>query len=307
MTDNRPPLLVEPLRTDRLDLTPLDPAADARSLHLMLGDPEVHRYDTDARASVSVVETESRLRLQVMTNGGASWAIRRRSGAAIGTIGVYADQGTTIRGVGWSLASSYWRQGITSEAARVVVPFLLRQAGVDGLEAWMDSRNLASVAVARRAGMSERGRLPRVYRDHVAQTVVMARAAVPTDPDVLGVAPTLVVADVSGTVRLLQAVLGLHVGWEVADPPTLVFLSVEPWSGSPGLRVALGTGPVHPVELVVELGISVDVVRLRVETVGLRIAAEPADEPWGRREMTFELPDGHVIRASGPSSPLGAP
>lgn len=307
MTDDRPALVIRPLRTDRLDLTPLDPAGDARSLHEMLADPEVHRYDIDARVSGSIAETESRLRLQVMTNGGASWAIRLRGGDAIGTIGVYADQGTTIRGVGWSLASTYWGQGITSDAARVVVPFLLGQAGVNGLEAWADSRNLGSVGVARAAGMSERGRLPRVYGDHVAQTVVMARAAVPADPDVLGVAPTLVVEDVSATVRLLQAVLGVHVAWEVGNPPSLVFLSVEHWSGSPGLRIAAGSGPVRPLDLVVDVGISVDVVMSRVARFGQTVVQEPANEPWGRREMAFLLPGGHLIRVSGPSSPRGAP
>lgn len=303
MTDDRPPLLVEPLRTDRLDLTPLDPAADASSLHVMLGDPQVHRFDTDARASGSVKQTEARLRLQVMTNGGASWAIRLRGAEPIGTIGVYADQGITIRGLGWSLASSYWGRGIASEAARLVVPFLLAQPGVDGLEAWTDSRNLASIAVARAGGMSERGRLPRVYRDHVAQTVVMARAAVPVDPDVFGIATTLVVEDVEETVQLLRRGLGLHVAWEVGDPPTLVFLAVGPWSGSPGIRVAKGAGPLSPTELVVDVGIAVEAVRARVAAAGLTVVEEPADEPWGRRDMMFRLPGGHSVRVSGPSSP----
>jgi len=305
VNDARPALRIESLRTDRLDLTPLDPALDAPALHAMLGNPDVHRYDTDALPSGSLAETESRLRLQVMANGGTSWAIRLHGGAAIGTIGVFADQGTTIRGVGWSLEPSYWGRRIMSEAARVVLPFLLAQAGVDGLEAWVDSRNLASLGVARAAGMTERARLPRVYPDHVAQTVVMARAAVPVDPEVLGVTPTLVVADLGETVRLLQTVLALHVSWEVPDPPTLAFLAVEPWSGSPGLRVARGSGSVRPSELLFEVGISVDKVRARVLAAGLAVVEEPADHPWSRREMSFRLPDGHLIRASGPSSPSG--
>lgn len=180
--------MVEHLQTQRLRLTPLDPDADAPALHAMLADPEVHRYDTDATPARSVAETARRLLQQVTANDGASWAIRLGEGPAIGTIGVFADQGTTIRGIGWSLARAHWRQGITSEAARTVVPYLLDQDGVDGLEAWVDSANVASLGVARAAGLAEVARLPRVYPERVAQTVVMARAAVSVDPAVFDAA-----------------------------------------------------------------------------------------------------------------------
>lgn len=302
-----PSLCIEPLTTRRLELTPLDPALDAPDLHTMLADREVHRYDTDARVSASVEETEDRLRLQVVANGGTTWSIRLKGGPPIGTIGVFADQGTPIRGVGWSLASPYWGQGIMSEAARAVVPYLLAQDGVDGLEAWVDSRNLASIGVARAAGMTERGRLPLVHTEYVAQTIVMARAAVPVDPEVFGSVPTLVVSNVEETVRLLQAVLTCHVAWAVAEPPTLVFLAFEPWSGSQGLRVAESPAAAIPTpgELLLDVGISVDTVRSRVAAAGLTVTAEPVDEPWGRREMAFLLPEGHLVRVSGPTSPPG--
>ena len=136
----RPPLDIETLRTTRLTLTPLDAAADATDLHPMLADPEVHRYDTDAEAS-AVRRRRPRVDWPVSWSRTAAPPGRSGSaeGRAIGTIGVFADQGTTIRGVGWSLARAFWREGITSEAARGVVPYLLAQPGVDGLEAWVDS------------------------------------------------------------------------------------------------------------------------------------------------------------------------
>lgn len=182
-------------------LTALDPAADASDLHDMLSDARVHRYDTDARPSTSVEETEKRLSLQVMANGGVSWVIRMRevdraTGAAraigppLGTIGVVGDQGSTTHLIGWSLAPSYWQRGITREAACAVVPYLLAQDGVDGLEAWMDSRNVASVRVALATGMTERTRLPRRCDDHMARTVVMSSpglCVVPACPSDLGV------------------------------------------------------------------------------------------------------------------------
>jgi ribosomal-protein-alanine N-acetyltransferase len=304
MTDVRPPLRIEPLRSDRLDLTPLDPAADAPDLHEMLADPEVHRYDNDAHASETIQETESRLRLQVVANGGATWAIRLRGGPAIGTIGVFADQGTRIRGVGWSLASSYWQRGFTSEAARVVVPYLLGQDGVDGLEAWVDSRNHASIGVAQAAGMTERGRLPRVYADHAAQTVVMARAARPRDPEVFGIFSTLRVTDLESTLSLLTGLLELHVAWAYPDPPTVAFLAVAPWSGSPGFQIEQAPGAtVQPQRMSFDVGITVDEVGARVRAAGLEVVEPPRDQPWVRREMTFQLPDGHRIGVSGPTMP----
>ena len=306
MSDARPPLHIEPLRSERLELTPLDPAADAPDLHEMLADPEVHRYDTDARLSESIQETESRLRLQVMANGGATWAIRVGGGRAIGTIGVFADQGTRIRGVGWSLVSSYWHRGITSEAAGVVVPYLLGQEGVDGLEAWVDSRNHASIGVAHAAGMSERGRLPRVYADHVAQTVVMARAARPRDPEVFGVFSALRVCDLAATLRLLTGLLELHVAWAYPDPPTVAFVAVAPWSGSTGFQVEQSpSARVQPQWMSFDVGVVVDDICDRVRRAGLEVVEPPHDEPWVRRELTFQLPDGHRISVSGPTMPRG--
>jgi RimJ/RimL family protein N-acetyltransferase/catechol 2,3-dioxygenase-like lactoylglutathione lyase family enzyme len=304
VADERPPLVIVTLRTERLELTPLDPVADAPSLHAMFADPLVYRYDTDACASSTVAQTEHRLRRQLAANGATTWAVRQDDGPAVGTIGIFADQGTTIRGVGWSLSRQYWGRGIMSEAARTAIPYLLAQDGVDGLEAWVDSRNVASIGVARAGGMAERARLPRVYDDHVAQTVVMARAASIEDPEVFAVHAKLEVRDLAETLRVLRAVLRLHEAWAVPDPPVLAFLAVEPWSGAPGLRVAQVAGePIVPRELVFEVGVSVDVVRERVEAAGLRIIEVPTDRPWSRRELRFALPEGHTIVVSGPSSP----
>lgn len=307
MSEPRPPLLIEPLQTARLDLDPLDPVRDAPALHAMVSDAEVHRYDNESTGSTSIAETESRLRMELAANAGTSWAIRFRGGDAIGTIGVFADQQTRIRGVGWGLTRAYWRHGITSEAARIVVPYLLAQEGVDGLEAWVDSRNLGSIGVARAAGMSERGRLPKPYRDEVAQTVVMARAAVPTDPEVFNVTTTLEVADLEANIRIFQSVLGLRLGWGYPDPPEVAFLAVSPWSGSAGVQLSQTTSPIAGTEVSFEVGITVDVIHDRAVAAGVPIVETPNDKPWYRREFSWRLPDGHVISVSGPSSPAPPP
>jgi catechol 2,3-dioxygenase-like lactoylglutathione lyase family enzyme len=151
--------------------------------------------------------------------------------------------------------------------------------------------------------MSERGRLPRVYADHVAQTVVMARAAIEVDPEVLAVGPVLRVSDLPSTLDLLQSVLRLHLAWAVPDPPTVAFLAVQPWSGSPGLQITQTADPVVATSVSIDVGVAVDVVADRIAAAGLELVAAPRDQPWFRRELTFRLPDGHLVDVSGPTRP----
>ena len=306
MVEALAPIAIEPLQTERLDLTPLDPDADAPALHAMLADPEVHRYDTDAVASRSLDETTWRLRRQALVSRGASWAIRMRGGDPIGTVGVFADQGTPIRGVGWSLVQEHWRCGITSEAARAAIAHLLTRDGVDGLEAWVDAQNAGSLAVARSAGMTERGRLPRSYPDRVGQTVVLARARAPLDPGVFAVVPTLRVTDLQATIDLLTGLMDLHLLWTYPDPPTVAFLAVGPWSGSPGLRLEQAPCSVSDGQrLAFDVGVLVDEIGARALQLGLHVGDGPHGTAWDRRELSFELPDHHRITVSGPTMPHG--
>ena len=237
-------------------------------------------------------------------NGGMTWTLALRDEAtALGTIGIFADQGTTIRGLGWSLRRSHWGQGLMSEAALAIVPFLLAQPGVDGLEAWADSRNVGSLRVAAHAGLTERARLPRSYDDHVAQTVVMAIAADPVDPSVFTVTTALNVHDVERTAQLLCGLLGMHVAWMHGDPVRIGAIAVARWSGSAGIQLQRRAGPIRPTEVTFEVGVWVDDIHARVQAAGLNVIEAPGDRPWGRRDFTFALPEGHRISVSGATTP----
>lgn len=294
------------LTTERLDLVPLDPDRDAESLHVMLGDPEYDEYGDD-KPTRDVAETRDRLAHAVDGNGGWTWAVRLRpSEQAIGAIGLYYDQGTTIRGLSWHLRRDFWGRGIMGEAAPVVVDHLLEQPHIDGVEAWIDTQNTRSLGVARRARLDERGRMPRVYADRLAQQVVMARAAVPRDQDVLDVRPTLRVRDIRATIGLLTSVLGLRIGFEHGDPTTYAQLAVAGWSGGTGLELTTGgEGALTPTALSVDIGIETDVVHERAVAAGVTVLAPPQDMPWYRREFRFVLPEGHVVRVIGPMRPTG--
>lgn len=150
------------------------------------------------------------------------------------------------------------------EAAPVVVDHLLAQPGIDGVEAWIDTKNTRSLGVARRARLDERARLARVYADHTARQVVMARAAEPLDGDVLAVRPSLPVRDVPETCKRLAGVLGLSLRFELGDPPTFARLGLGPWSGCPGIDVTgVVEGDIAATTVSVDTGVPTDVIHER--------------------------------------------
>lgn len=294
------------LRTERLLLLPLDPTADADALHAMLSDPEVFRYDPENSPSRTLAETRARLTEELTGCGGWTWAVHLHGEeVAIGTVGLFFDQGTPIRGLTWRLRRDHWGRGIMSEAARAAVDNLLTQPGIDGVEAWIDSRNTRSLGVARRAGLDERSRLPLVHGDYVGQRVVIARSAMPRDPETLVCRPTLVVRDVRGTAEVLARVFGLHILFSYGEPPTYARLGVGPWSDSPGLELSAPNtdAPITPTSCSIDIGIATDTVYQRVRAAGLTVDGPPADRPWYRREFAVTLPDGHRVRVIGPPSP----
>ncbi|MER7247773.1 GNAT family N-acetyltransferase [Kribbella sp. NPDC000426] len=288
------------LETARLDLAEFEMGRDLPALHAMFSDPEWARggYMTP---TTSESESRERLEREFSDNGGWTWVLRvRPEQTAVGIIAVFSDQGSPIRGLGWYLQRDRWGAGLMSEAARAVVDHLLEQPSIAGVEAWIDSRNVRSIAVARHAGLDLVGRLPRTLDGgEIAQSVVMGRAAKPTDPTTFAIMPVLEVRDVAGTARLLCDVLGLQIRFELKD---VVHLGFTEWNGQSGLEVRRATGPVSPAAIMVEVGVLVDPLYDAVRSAGLVESTAPEDMPWYRRTFTLVLPEGHRLTISGPVS-----
>lgn len=287
------------LITPRLDLVPLDVERDAEHLHHILGDPLSDQYGW-TRPARNVAETRDRLQSALEENGGWTWVVRLRpSDEALGTIGIFSDQGTSIRGLSWHLRRSHWGQGIMGEAAPVVVEHLLAHPGITGVEAWIDTRNVRSIGVARRAGLHEAARMARRYDDHLAQQVVMARAADPRDSDVVAVRAVLPVWDVSRTSKLLCEILGMHAAFQYPDPPTMARLTVTPWSGSPGIDLTRQDDRIAAAQVKIDVGVATDTIHDRALARGLETTGPPQDQVWHRRTCTIILPEGHHIHIQG--------
>ncbi|MEU4292426.1 GNAT family N-acetyltransferase [Kribbella sp. NPDC026596] len=292
---------MELLTTRRLELAPYDAARDLGALHAMFADPEWARagYSAPSRGED---ESLDRLQREFGDNGGWTWVLRiRPDETAVGVIGVFSDQGTPIRGMSWYLQRDHWGSGLMSEAARTVVDYLLSQPSIAGVEAWIDSRNTRSIGVARHAGLDLVGRLPRSDKGEIAQSVVMARAAHPSDPTTFAVRPVLHVRDVAATVTLLSDLLGLHTHFQFGEPePEFASLGFTPWNGGSGLDVQRATAEIAPTTITFDVGVLVDPLYDAAVSAGLVDSTPPTDTPWHRRTFTLILAEGHHLTLSGP-------
>lgn len=133
--------------------------------------------------------------------------------------------------------------------------------------------------------------------DEVAQSVVMGRAAKPTDPVTFGIMPALEVRDVAATARLLCELLGLQIRFELDD---LMHLGFTEWNGQSGLEVRRAAGAISPATITFEVGVPVDPLHDAALAAGLVESTAPADMPWYRRTLTLALSEGHRLTISGP-------
>jgi ribosomal-protein-alanine N-acetyltransferase len=86
------------------------------------------------------------------------WAIEV-DGKAVGGIGVSLGEGVFVRSAdfGYWLGESYWGCGITTEAARAVVPCAMARFGLCRLEASVFAWNPASMRVLEKCGFEREG------------------------------------------------------------------------------------------------------------------------------------------------------
>lgn len=286
------------LRTARLRLTSLDPDQDAEALHAAYGDPEVMRWWNFPECP-DVAATRGRLRDGADAEDARLWTIRE-DGEAIGMAGLLGGVG--VPGLTWLLRRDRWGHGYASEAAVAVVEHALGPMELPRVEAWVETTNARSLAVAHRAGLTERGVLAQRYghRDEVHEMVVLGRTRVPEPVAVLGAEVTLPVRDVQAVSALLESALGTRTLFIAGDPPHVAGLGFGPWSAGPGLRlVATRRWFVGGVTLHLDAATEFTALHERAVVAGA-VVSEPVEQPWGRREFVLSLPHGHKIVVGRP-------
>ncbi|GIJ21072.1 GNAT family N-acetyltransferase [Micromonospora lutea] len=289
------------LTTEHLRLTPVDLDRDTPYLHLAYRDPAVMGPWLDQDPTGSPEETRRRIADRGSLPGACQWSIRRRDEQEV--LGLIELIGATaVPGLSWMLRQEYWGRGILGEAAPAVADHLLGPAGLAHVEAWVDSDNPASAGVARRAGLTERGRFAQAGRDgRPRETVIFGRSAEPASAVVYAVEVVLPVRDVDATVALLVAALGGHETYRHGEPTRRAGLRLGPWSTSPGVQVAhVVENAVAPCTLYVHCAAPVADRYARARDAGVNVVDEVQARPWGRTEFTFRLPEGHLVVVGGP-------
>ena len=151
-----------PQRGERITLDLLRPDA-LGALSAIQGDPEVCRYmlyEPRSREKVAEVLERDAAHTRLAEPGDyVQPAIRDASGALIGTMYLElrsADPDRTAE-IGWLLSPKARGQGYATEAAQLLLDLCFGEMGLHRVQAELDPRNEASVALCTRLGMRHEG------------------------------------------------------------------------------------------------------------------------------------------------------
>jgi len=151
-----------PQRGERITLDLLRPD-DLDALYAIQGDPEVCRYMLyEARSREKVAEVLERDASHTRLAEPGDYvqpALRDASGTLIGTMYLElrsADPDRTAE-IGWLLSPTARGRGYATEAARLLLDLCFGEIGLHRVQAELDPRNEASVAMCIRLGMRHEG------------------------------------------------------------------------------------------------------------------------------------------------------
>ena len=158
------------IETPRLLLRPFT-VEDAPAMYRnWASDPLVTRFLTWTAytAPGQAVETLTRWAEEAKDPKNYQWAIvLREIGEPIGSIGVVRrDDETASAEMGYCIGRAWWGRGLTAEALRACIEYLIREVGLNRVAACHDVENPNSGAVMRKAGMTKEGVLRAYMRSN---------------------------------------------------------------------------------------------------------------------------------------------
>lgn len=150
----------EPIYTERLILREFE-TGDWQGACRYLSDPEVLQYmeyypggedqaKTYVNTMLSMQKEEPRKHIKLA-------CVLRQSGEVIGECGLVIAGHEENAGLCFRFSRAFWGRGYASEAARAVIAFGIERLRLHRISAACDSRNLAAIRVAEKAGMIREG------------------------------------------------------------------------------------------------------------------------------------------------------
>lgn len=159
VTINLPLTTFPELATANLRLRELRPH-DAPAVYRLYADDEVTRYyDLDSFYDMEQATDLITRQARRFEEGKAiRWAITQKNvDVVIGTIGCVITRHSTQGGLGYDLASPYWRRGIMTEALGIVIRYCFKGLGLNRLQALVMPPNVASAELLLKLGFVEEG------------------------------------------------------------------------------------------------------------------------------------------------------
>lgn len=176
---SRPPSIR--LETERLILRPFE-VGDFDDVHEYASDAEVTRYQSwgpNDESSTREFLERSRAALEEPSPVDYEFAIVDRSTSrVIGGCGVHVRRKPFREfEIGWTLHKANWRRGFGTEAVSSLVEYAFERLGAHRLYALIDSRNEASIALARKLAFVQEGhqRLDSLIQGEWRDTLIFAR------------------------------------------------------------------------------------------------------------------------------------
>ena len=154
------------LQTERLLLREMEDE-DFSALCRMLRDPEVMYAYEHAFSEEEAWDWLRRQQERYRRDGFGLWGMAEKTtGEMVGQCGLTwqpLGDGTQMPEVGYLLEKSAWHKGYAAEAARACRDYAFDTLGFDEVCSIIRDNNLPSQAVARRNGMTAKGRLVKHY------------------------------------------------------------------------------------------------------------------------------------------------
>jgi ribosomal-protein-alanine N-acetyltransferase len=157
---------VEPLRTDRLILRPLQPA-DAPRLAELAADFDIAAGTATLPHPYSLADAEQFI-AHVRNDGPNSpnhvfAIVPNDAGQLAGIIGLHEQRDYRRAEMGYWVGKPYWNRGYASEAARRLVRFGFEALGLNRVHAACYASNVGSARVMQKAGLTYEGTLRQHY------------------------------------------------------------------------------------------------------------------------------------------------